>query len=107
MTDPAQAPATKQDIAILMETLGQLMGKMTGMEDRLTGVEGRMTGMEERIEQLDQKIDGVEHRLLVRFENLRHDVLGALKDVGSNDRQVADHEERIVRLERATGLARA
>lgn len=94
MTDAPSAPATKQDIAMLMDMLGQMMIKMTGMEDRMTGMEDRMDGLE-------QKIDDVEQRMLVQFENLKHDVLGALKDVRTNDTQIADHERPIVRLEHA------
>lgn len=46
-----------------------------------------------------------ENRMLTLIEAQKHDVVGMLKDVRSNDRQVQDHEERIQRIEGQLAMA--
>lgn len=69
-----------------------IMGTMQNMEDRMLST-------------MDEKISTSEGRMLVCMEQWRHDVTGTLKDVRSNDIAVADHEQRIGRLERHAGMA--
>jgi hypothetical protein len=55
-------------------------------------------------EDLESRACKTEQFILVQFEELKHDVLGALQDVRSNDYQLANHEERLRVLEaRTTG----
>lgn len=92
-----QAPATKADInamlRIVMGTLQDLERRMATKED----LKGFATKKD--LDRFATKMDllGLE----VRFEQLREDVLGSLKDLRSNERHIADHERRITRLEKA------
>jgi hypothetical protein len=53
----------------------------------------------------EDKIAAAEGRMLTCMEGLRHDVVGMLKDIRSNDGTVADHGRRIRRLEKHAGMA--
>lgn len=77
MKNDRQAPATKEDIALLMEQIGKLYDANEQWKD-----------------EIKQYFDIV-------AENIKYDLLkGALND------KVAQHEDRIVRLEKHAGLAR-
>lgn len=87
VTSGSTAPATKQDIQILMEQMGKYYD---GTERRLVGMEVKM---KEWKEDLKDHFDVV-------AENIRHDLLkGALHD------KIEQHEDRIILLEQHAGLA--
>lgn len=88
MAQEVSAPATKQDIGLLMERMGTF-------EDRMGSLETRVT--EWREEMFEWKEEVKEHFNLVA-ENLRYDLVGIYKD------RTEDHEQRIRRLERKTGV---
>lgn len=53
-----------------------------------------------------KEIGASERRVGVQFEDLRHDVLGALADIQSLLKdKTADHDRRIRRLERFAGFS--
>lgn len=85
MPSDKQAPATKQDIHLLMEQMGKYYQKT-----------------EQRFADMDEKIDGWKEEIIHEFhvvaENLHHDFKGALND------KIQNHENRIVRLEGRVGL---
>ncbi len=69
MTDPSQIPATKYDIAMMMDEFGKL-----------------------RDDIVDWKAEII-HEFHVVKENIRHDALGANKD------RIENHEDRLRRVE--------
>jgi hypothetical protein len=81
MADDNQVPATKEDIRLLMEQVGTYYS------------------------QTQEQIAEMEERMMRHFdltvETIRHDLLGANKD------KIENHEDRIGRLERHTGLLAA
>jgi hypothetical protein len=81
MTKDDKAPATKKDIRLLMQQMAAFYEKM-----------------ERRNEQWKLEIIGEFH---IVVGQLRHDFKGAFGD------KLAQHEDRIVRLERHTGLLAA
>jgi hypothetical protein len=81
MADDTQASATKEDIRLLMEQIGTYYSK----------TQEQIAEMEERV---------MRHFDLT-VETIRHDLLGANKD------KIENHEDRIRRLERHTGLLAA
>ena len=86
------APATKQDIAMLMESIGVYYDKTSQwITDLELKFEDHWNASEDRMRQY---ID-------VKFENFSYDLIGVRKD------RVEDHEDRIKRLERHTGLLAA
>jgi archaellum component FlaC len=124
MAQDMSAPATKEDIGLLMEQMGTFedrmgtfedkMGtmedRMGTMEDRMGTMEDRMGTMEDRMGTMEGKVGSLERKFEVwkeevkeHFnlvaENLRYDLVGIYKD------RTEDHEHRIKRLERKTGLA--
>lgn len=74
MTPDPKAAATKEDIAMLMDSNAKMYDAMAGWKDELK-------------EHFD-----------VALENVRHDLIGANKD------RIEDHEHRLKRLETQTGL---
>ncbi|MDO8649380.1 MAG: hypothetical protein Q7R81_06390 [Candidatus Peregrinibacteria bacterium] len=88
-------PATKKDVRLMQKdmrtTQKDLRKEMKEMEKRIT------TNM-------DWKLDTMETRLVQHFnvvaEKLVHDFNGIFKD------RLEQHEDRIIRLEQHTGLAR-
>jgi len=84
MSPDPSAPATKEDIRLLMEEMGKLYD--------------RVVQSEERLQEWKQEIVDEFH---VVAEDLRHDLFGITKD------QLAGHEDRIVRLEKHTKLIAA
>lgn len=91
MVDDTQ-PATKGDVKNLGETLRAEMR-----------VERQQERAEDKAERQQERAED-QNEIRVLFEDLKHDVLGALHDLRSNDAQVANHEERIRELETVTGL---
>lgn len=81
MPDDGQAPATKEDVRLLMESIGRLYD-----------------ANERWKEEVKEHFDVV-------VEQLRHDLLGASKDkVELHEDRLADHARRLTRLERRAGL---
>ncbi len=91
VTDPT-APATKQDIALLMDTMGNL----------LIATEEWKSGM---LHDMEVWKDELKRHFDVVAEKLSHDLCGALRDHTSvNANRFTAHDRRITRLERHTGL---
>lgn len=87
------SPATKQDIQIIMEMMGQLMQRAHNTDASLLGMEERIT------ESVYNKVMPEVHVLI---ENLRHDVLDAKKDrVEQHEDWLKNHDARITVLESA------
>ncbi|OGJ57285.1 hypothetical protein A2789_03745 [Candidatus Peribacteria bacterium RIFCSPHIGHO2_01_FULL_54_22] len=94
MPSDQQAPATKQDIHLLMEQMGKYYQQTA---QRFADMEERMKEMAERITREGKE---TRHYFDVVAENIKHDFLhGALPD------KIEQHEDRIVRLEQHVGLA--
>ena len=94
-----QLSATKSDIRTVqrqMETMLTFMGTFATKED----LEHYPT-----TEEFKREIEQGEGHVMVQCENLRHDVLGAIKDLRSNDALVANHGERLRRVEQHLQLA--
>ncbi|MBI1812667.1 hypothetical protein HY285_05765 [Candidatus Peregrinibacteria bacterium] len=83
--DSSQAPATKQDIRMIMEEIGKLYDANEGWKDEI--LEANEGWKEEII-----------HEFKVVGESIRHDAMGSNKD------RIEQHEDRIKRLENHTGL---
>lgn len=77
MARTSQAPATKQDISLLMERMGDLEQGNHSL----------------RLEIQEWKTEVI-HEFHIVAEDMRHDAFGIQKD------RIADHEHRITRLER-------
>jgi hypothetical protein len=69
MTDASQAPATKQDIAMMMDEFGKLRDEIVEWKEEIV------------------------HEFHVVKEDIRHDALGANKD------RIENHENRLKRVE--------
>jgi FKBP-type peptidyl-prolyl cis-trans isomerase (trigger factor) len=92
MADDAQAPATKEDIRLLMEQIGTYYSQtQQQIEAYYSQTQVQIAEMEER---MMRHFD-------VTVETIRHDLLGANKD------KIESHEDRLGRLERHTGLLAA
>ena len=83
-----QAPATKKDIQLLMGQIATFYDKTESWKEEIL----------EANKQWKQEIIGEFH---IVVGQLRHDFKGAFGD------KLAQHEDRIVRLERHTGLLAA
>ncbi len=93
------SPATKQDVALIMDTMGKLF-------DEVHGVKGQMVDLNE---ELRQEIKDAETRTLHQtglwIETLRTDVFDVKKDqVAQHHDRLADHDRRIVKLEQKVGV---
>jgi hypothetical protein len=89
MAKGSQAPASKEDIRLLMEQIGRLYDSNERWKDEIIReVDGRIAASEARLK----------HHFDLAVETIRDDLLGAHKD------RIEDHEARIVRLERQTGV---
>ncbi|MBI2524146.1 hypothetical protein HYW11_02960 [Candidatus Peregrinibacteria bacterium] len=90
MPSNQHAPATKQDIHLLMEQMGKYYQQT---EQRIERLE----------EEFTQKVDDWKKEIIHEFhvvaENLHYDFKGALND------KIQNHENRIVHLEERVGLA--
>lgn len=78
----AAAPATKEDIRLLMEQIGKLYDANARWKDEI-------------IEHFDVAVETIRHEM----KAAHHDSIDLLRD------QNADHAKRIERLERHAGLA--
>jgi predicted methyltransferase len=89
MTTDPNAPATKEDIRLLMDELGRLYAANERWKDDIIG-------------QVDERIVASEERVTGYFdvvaETIRHDFRGAFSD------KLDQHEDRIIRVERQAGL---
>jgi hypothetical protein len=88
MSNDDQAPASKQDIRLLMQAIGTFYDQTNR---RLVSLEEMILASEERMK---EHVD-------LAVETIRHDLLGANRD------RVEDHEHRIVRLEQHAKLKAA
>jgi len=88
MTNDKDTAASKEDIRGLMEQMGIYYART---EEQLAGMKEEMAEWKE----------DVIHQFKVIAEDLRHDLIGTHKD------KVEDHEDRLFRLERHTGLRTA
>lgn len=88
VTDPT-APATKRDMAMVMEHVG---GLYVHLEKRVIALE----------ESLDKRFTESEGRMVQQFhviaEQIHHDAIGANRD------EIEVVKDRVTRLERHTGL---
>ena len=85
MNESSQAPATKQDVSMIMSEIGKLYDANERWKD---GLELKMLTWKEEII----------HDFKVFAENLHYDLVGVHKD------KISNHEDRIVRIEDAIGL---
>jgi predicted RNase H-like nuclease (RuvC/YqgF family) len=100
MVDASQAPATKQDVQMLMEEQTKLHIAIADLEVRL----------EEKLDtKMDQKMEKWAQFLMrsieVLFENFSHNYISAKKDlVELLKDKLENHNRRIEVLERRAGL---
>lgn len=95
VTDPT-APATKADIALLMQEMGKLYDANYRWKEELKEYVTRWKI--EMMEKMDKWKDDLHRHFDVVAEDMRHDVFGI-----NNDRFEV-HEDRIRRLERKAGI---
>jgi hypothetical protein len=94
VVDPA-APATKQDVALIMESISGLYEAISSMRKRFDEVDIKIAESEDR----------TKRHFDVVVETLEHDLGGAFRDHTSvNANRFTAHDRRITRLERHTGL---
>lgn len=86
--DDQNAPATKADIQFLTEQFGLLLDRADRTDGHIDDLRSEMKAWKEEIV----------HEFKVIAEDLRHDLIGSHKD------KIEQHEDRLVRLERHTGL---
>ena len=95
------APATKEDIAMMMDSIGTYYDRM----------DTRMNNFEEKIESKMEQwtrelIEQTDHRFQVVAEELRHDLLGIHSDkVDLMNDKLKSHDRRLNRLEAQAGIA--
>jgi hypothetical protein len=83
--DQDSSPASKEDIALLMEQMGSYYDR----------TERRIVELEETLEaRMERSKEETIHEFKVVAEDIRHDFRGAFHD------KLEQHDERIVRLER-------
>lgn len=119
VTDSA-APATKKDIALLMEqmggyydktegrmgnlegSMGKLEGRMGNLEGRMGSLEGRMGNVEGRIVDLEERLESWKQEIKGHFdliaENLLYDFRGAHRD------DIENVKIRLTRVEKKVGI---
>lgn len=89
MADSAQAPATKQDVRLLMEQMGKYYEKthreMTEWKEEFHGT-------------VRESEDRTKRHFDVVVEDIKHDFQGAFHD------KLEQHDDRILRLEHHVGL---
>lgn len=91
--DDATAPATKEDIHLLMEQIGKLYDANAQWKDDIhTSIS---SWKDEIIEHFDVAVESIRHEM----KTAHHDSIELLRD------ETADHAKRIKRLERQAGLA--
>lgn len=88
MVTDDRAPATKQDVKLLMEQVG----------DYYRRTEQKFAELRDDMREWKKEII---HEFHIVAEDMRHDYLGAHKD------RIENHENRITRIERHTGLTAA
>jgi len=81
MSSAKSAPATKNDIGLLMTEMGRLYDANARWKEEI--------------------IRETKHHFDLRVEDIRYDLLGVNKD------RIENHEDRLRRLERHTGVARS
>jgi hypothetical protein len=107
MTDDTTAPATKQDIAMLMEEFGKMWMWRAEVDSRFITLKENMTLLRQEIkEEISQgKAEMKDHFDLVA-ENIRHDFVAANREEIEvlKDRS-KDHGKRLGALEQVVGIA--
>lgn len=103
MVQDHSSPATKQDITVLMESVGKLYDDIHNFKVEVKeDVTQQIAASEDRMK---KHMTGVEERMKRHFdvvaEDLRHDVLGANRD------EIEGIKDRVVRIERHVGLQAA
>ena len=83
-----EPPATKSDIKLLMESIGKLYDANERWKDEI--MDADRVWKDEIKEHFDLKV-----------EVIRHDLLGV------NRERIENHEDRLIRLERHTGVTAA
>lgn len=94
MTNDDTNPATKKDVRLVKNDVGLLKSDV-----RLVKNDVRI--VQKDIQRLDKKIDDLRLHFDVVAENLIHDFKGIFGD------RLSQHEDRLKRLERHTGLVTA
>lgn len=98
VSNPA-APATKQDVALIMESISGLYQAIANFR-----IETEQWKVEMQRQSEEWKDEIIRHFDVVT-ENLDRDLRGAFRDHTSvNTNRFAGHDKRITRLERHTGL---
>lgn len=99
MAQDSTAPATKQDVALIMEGIGGVHIALATMKTEMSDLREELT------ETMDEKISAVEDRMVHQFyviaEQIHHDAIGANRD------EIEVVKDRVTRLERHTGLLKA
>ena len=91
MSDDIQTPATKEDIRLLMEQIGNLYdASERGKAEVITTLDERIEG------KIGQSEERMKHHFDLTVETIRYDLLSANKD------RMENHEDRLRRLERKT-----
>ena len=95
MAQDSSAPATKQDVSLIMEGIGGVHIAVANMKTEISDL---------RVE-IDEKIAASEDRMVHQFhviaEKIHHDAIGANRD------EIEVVKDRVTRLERHTGLIKA
>jgi len=95
MVQDHSSPATKQDIAMLMTSIGKLYDDTHSFKD---DVRAEMADLKNEIVASEERM---KHHFDVVAEDLRHDVLGANRD------EIESIKDRVVRIEQHVGLRAA
>ncbi len=106
---------TDQQMARADERLSRVDDRLAGVDERLAGVDDRLAQMDdqlgrmgdqltqtnERLSTLEGRFEHFGRGLELRFEQLSHDVRGAVSDaLKMHADRLDDHDERIGRLEK-------
>lgn len=103
MSADGTAPATKDDIRMLMEEFGKMWQWKANVDGKFEEVDVRFNDLEEKMELWKKELK--DHFDLVA-EQIRHDFVAANREeIEVLKDGHAEHGKRIIALERATGLA--
>lgn len=121
MTKDPHAPASHEDIRLLMEQMGHyydstntrmtaLEGTVAELRSDVAELKNDMTQMKSDVAELKSDMKEWKQEIIHEFkivaEDLRHNLIGSTKDRMSSLEDVdARHDRRITRLEKHAGLA--
>ncbi|PIT98396.1 MAG: hypothetical protein COT71_00940 [Candidatus Andersenbacteria bacterium CG10_big_fil_rev_8_21_14_0_10_54_11] len=97
MPKQSAAPVTKQDFEEAMHILAKSFERVATKED-LKNIETRLNGVDGRLDSVDKRLDGIDQRL-DKIERVQHSMLKVLDSIEGRLKEMANHEERITRLE--------